>query len=94
MYLCFSVHRLDFFHQFGGHGRTRDTLTVREVVGELTVRYQRRIAQKSYYTTVFHHPPFHHCTIADFQRHAFPRNFFPQEAFPQNDFPRNAGKAR
>ena len=33
----------------GGHGHIRDALSLREVVGELTVRYQRRIEYTSYF---------------------------------------------
>ena len=36
------MERLD-----GGRGRTNDVITVRDLVGDLTVRYQRRIEYKS-----------------------------------------------
>ena len=45
-----------------GHGRIRDTLPVREVVGELKLRYQIIIEYKSYFY--------------DFQQDTFPRNAF------------------
>ena len=47
----------------GGHWRTSDTLPVREVVGELSLSYQRRIAYNSYSTAynemIFHEIIFH-----------------------------------
>ena len=65
---------------YGGRGRIRDDLPVREVVGELTVRYQRIIEYKSYFY--------------GFQRNAFPRKCFSMEGFSKRCFPRNAGKLR
>ena len=54
----------------GGRGRTRDNLPVIDVFGELVVRYQKRIAQKSYSTA--------------FNEMRFQENAFPQNAFLQN----------
>ena len=39
-----SLSKISSFRNNGGSGRTRDDLPVIEVVGELSVSYQRRIA--------------------------------------------------
>ena len=75
-----------YFHEYksifksGEIGRIRDNLPVREVVGELTVRYQISIEYKSYFY--------------GFQRNAFPPKCFSTKGFSTKCFPRNAGKSR
>ena len=54
----------------GGQGRIKDTLPVREVVGELTVRYQIIIKYKSYFYR--------------FQQNTLPRKRFSTKWFPRN----------
>ena len=60
----------------GGSKRIRYTLPVRDVVGGLTVRYQRRIEYKSYFY--------------GFQRNVFPRKCFSTKGFSKKCFPQNA----
>ena len=60
----------------GGRGCIRDSLSVRDVVREFTVRYQRRIESKSYFY--------------GFQQNTFPRKYFPTKGFSKICFQRNA----
>ena len=64
----------------GWRGRIRDSLPVRESVGELTVRYQKRNEYKSYFY--------------GFQRNAFPRKRFSTKVFSTKCFPQYSGKSR
>ena len=61
---------------YGGRGRIRYALPFREVVGELTVRYQIIIEYKSYFY--------------GFQRNAFPQKRVSTKGFSTKCFPRNA----
>ena len=65
---------------YGGCGGIRDALTVREAVGELSVRYQRRIEYNSYFY--------------GFQRNAFPQKLISAKGSSTKCFPINAGKSR
>ena len=53
--------------KIGECGHIRDALPVREVVGGLIVRYQRRIEYKSYFYS--------------FQQNVFPQKFFSTRGF-------------
>ena len=74
------VNCLWLFCLNGGHGRIIDALPVIEVVGGLTVLYQRRVEYKSYFY--------------DFQRNIFPRKCCSTKGFYTKIFPWNAGKAQ
>ena len=60
----------------GGRKRIMDSLPVREVVGELAVRYQRRIEYNSYFY--------------GFQWNAYPQKCSSAEGFSMECFQRNA----